>query len=531
MTTSSNQTVRPFGRALVGAPTGKESAEFDRYAIEDLGVPQDTLMENAGRSAALILQKLYPDGPVTALVGTGNNGGDALVLLRNLAAWGRPVTAILVGEREGDDEDLLHGWGVRTFLDTDFRDDASLLDGELAQASLLVDGVLGTGISGPPRERQAGIIQALNRARAPVMALDIPSGVDAVTGAVPGDAVEADVTVAFGGAKLGGLLHPGREKVGRLVAVEIGFPPVEEDTFQGVLVTPGWVSRRLPRRDPDTHKNAVGALLLVAGHSGMAGAAVLAARAALRSGVGFVRVASSPDNRGIIQQAVPEAVYVDASDPDALEEAVQASRALGLGPGLGTGEEGEEILNRTLDVEGDQSLLLDADALNLLAAGRGPELKEVGRSRPVILTPHPGEMARLTGRETGEIVRDRPTVARGFAEETECSVLLKGMPSLVVDPRGSLLVDTVATSDLAAAGMGDVLSGAVAAFLAQGSTPPEAGALGLHLSGRAGALTELGVSLTPEDVVEALPDAIRIRGEGDTDLDFPFVLFDQDPAR
>jgi ADP-dependent NAD(P)H-hydrate dehydratase / NAD(P)H-hydrate epimerase len=348
MTTSSIHVIRPFGRALVGAPTGVESAEFDRIAIQEMGIPQATLMENAGRSAALVLQRLFPRGQVTALVGTGNNGGDSLVLLRNLAAWGRPVSAVLVGERPEDD-DLLHGWGIRVLRDTDFHQQAERLDGELARAEVVVDGILGTGITGPPRERQAWAITAMNRAEAPVLALDIPSGVDSVTGAVPGDAVVAAATVAFGGAKLGSLLHPGRRLVGRLVVVEIGFPPVEEETFRGVLVTPGWVSRRRPMREPDTHKNAVGALLLVAGRSGMAGAAILAARAALRAGVGFLRVASPPENRRILQEAVPEAVYVDSSDGAALREAVRASRAVGVGPGLGTGEEGAGILRRVLE--------------------------------------------------------------------------------------------------------------------------------------------------------------------------------------
>jgi NAD(P)H-hydrate epimerase len=530
MTASKDYQIRPFGRALVGAPTGEESAAFDRYAIHELGVPQDTLMENAGRSAALILDRIYPRGQVTALVGTGNNGGDALVLLRNLASWGRPVTAVLVGER-GTEEALLHGWGIRTFADSDFQGSSALLDGELAQAQVLVDGVLGTGISGPPRERQSWAINGINRAEAPVVALDIPSGVDAVTGAVPGDAVVAALTVAFGGAKLGGLLHPGRKLVGRLVAVEIGFPPVEEGTFQASLITPGWASLRLPRRDPDTHKNAVGALLLVAGHSGMAGAAVLAARAALRAGVGFLRIASPPENRAILQQAVPEAVYVDASDQKALLDAIGASRAVGVGPGLGTGEEGSGILARVLDAPGGHPILLDADALNLLAQGRGPSLKEVGGGRDTILTPHPGEMARLTGLDPSEISVDRPSIARGFAIETGCSVLLKGAPSLVASPTGELLVDTVGNSDLAAAGMGDVLSGVVSAFLAQGSSPLEAAALGLHSSGRAAVRAGLGVSLTPEDVVEHLPEALQEDGEGHTDLQYPFILFDQDPAR
>jgi len=514
----------------VGAPTGLESAEFDRFAIEELGVPQSTLMENAGRSAAMVIQRLFPRGHVTALVGTGNNGGDALVVLRNLAAWGRPVTAILVGER-GEQESLLHGWGIRTLLDTDFQGDSTRLAGELAGTEILVDGVLGTGISGPPRERQAFVIRAMNQSDAAVVALDVPSGVDAVTGAIAGDAVLARVTVAFGGAKLGTLLHPGRRLVGRLVVVEIGFPPLAEETFRGTLITPGWVSLRLPRRDPDTHKNAVGALLLVAGRPGMAGAAILAARAALRAGVGFLRVASPPENRGILQEAVPEAVYVDASDDKALAEAVEASRALGVGPGLGTDQGARGLLSSVLGSAGNRPLLVDADALNLLSMGYGPSLAEVGRERDVILTPHPGEMARLTGVEPKEVTARRPEIALGVAMDTGCHVLLKGMPSLVATPASRLYVDTVGSSDLAAAGMGDVLSGVISAFLAQGCLPHEAASLGLFTSGRAAARTSLGVSLTPEDVVEGLPGALKERGNGHSDLDLPFLLFDQDPAR
>lgn len=530
MNPSADCPIRPFGRALVGAPTGAESTDFDRYAIQDLGVPQPTLMENAGRSAALVLQRLYPRGQVTALVGRGNNGGDALVLLRNLAAWGRPVSALLVGERP-EDEPLLHGWGIRTLMDTDFQGDANLLAGELAQADVIVDGVLGTGISGPPRERQAFVIKGMNRAEAPVVALDVPSGVDSVTGAIPGDAVLAALTVAFGGAKMGGLIHPARALVGRLVVVEIGFPPVEADTFRGTLITPGWVSRRLPRRDPDTHKNAVGALLLVAGRSGMAGAAILAGRAALRTGVGFLRIASPPENRAILQEAVPGAVYIDATDAAAMKEAVESSRALGIGPGLGTEDEGRRVLEIVLGVPGGQAVLLDADALNLVSMGQGTPLAELGRTRDVVITPHPGEMARLTGQEAKSIVTRRPEVALELATASECTVLLKGMPSMVATPRSRLLIDTVGSSDLAAAGMGDVLSGVISAFLAQGNLPYESAALGLHTSGRAGVRTGLGVSLTPEDVVEAMPGALTERGDGESDLDFPFVLFDQDPAR
>jgi NAD(P)H-hydrate epimerase len=247
--------------------------------------------------------------------------------------------------------------------------------------------------------------------------------------------------------------------------------------------------------------------------------------------VGFVRIASPPANRAILQQAVPEAVYVDATDHGALAEAVSASRALGMGPGMGTEEEGAEILNRVLEIPGGHPLLLDADALNLIALGRGPALEQIGRAREVVATPHPGEMSRLTGLSAGEVVSNRPHVARRLAAASGCTVLLKGAPSLVASPNGGLLVDTVGSSDLAAAGMGDVLSGVIAGFLAQGSGAREAAALGLHTSGRAAVRASLGPSLTPEDVVARLPDALKEEGEGTTELDFPFLLFDQDRAR
>lgn len=530
MTASLDHSIRPFGRAFVGAPTGAESAEFDRLAIQEMGVPQPTLMENAGRSAAQVLQRLYPEGQVTALVGTGNNGGDALVLLRNLAAWGRPVTAILVGDRE-EDEALLHGWGIRTLMDSDFHGDTVLLGAELAMADVIVDGVLGTGIKGPPRERQAFAIKGMNGAEAPVVALDVPSGVDADTGAIPGDAVLSALTVAFGGAKLGTLLHPARALVGRLVVVEIGFPPVGPETFQGTLITPGWVSRRLPRRDPDTHKNAVGALMLLAGRRGMAGAAILAGRAALRTGVGYLRIASAPENRTIIQEAVPSAVFVDATDPEALAEAVSASRALGIGPGLGTDDASRVVLESALATDDGTPVLLDADALNLLASDEAGALVGLGGSRDLVLTPHPGEMARLTGAAIGELKGRRPEAALRLAQDLDATVLLKGMPSLVATPDARLLVDTVGSSDLASAGMGDVLSGVISAFMAQGNLPGESAALGLYTSGRSAIRSGLGAGLTPEDVVEGMPGALTERGEGSSDLEMPFVLFDQDPAR
>lgn len=520
-----NPAIRPWGGERVLAPTGSESAAIDRRAIDESGVPQPVLMENAGRSAAAVVERVFPRGPVVVVVGSGNNGGDGLVCLRALAAWDRPVRAVTVADRE-QPEPLLHGWPVDIVPDGD----ASDVERVLAGAGVVVDAVLGTGIRGAPRERQAEAIRRVNAAGRPVVALDIPSGVDSDSGAVPGPAVRADVTVAFGWPKLGSLLHPGRARVGRLLAFEIGFPPVADAEASARVVTPGWVSARLPSRPPDTHKNAVGSLLLVAGSRGMAGAAVLAGRAALRAGTGLLRIASVEANRSAIQAAVPEAVFVDAGDRAALAAAVEASAAVVVGPGLGTDEEAETSLATVLHGP-RRPLLLDADSLNLLARGRPASVSEAVRDRSVVLTPHVGEMERISGLGRDEILADRAGVARRWVAGAGTVLLLKGTPSLVAAPGAPLLVDGVGTSDLATGGMGDVLSGTVGAFLAQGCDPRVAAGLGLHVSGRAAVRAARGAGLMPSDVVEALPAALGERGPGVSDLDLPGLVFDQDPAR
>ncbi len=522
--TRQNPSLRPFGREHVAVPTGEEAAAFDRRAIEALGVPQSVLMENAGRSAAQVLQRLFPTGPVVGFVGAGNNGGDALVLLRTLATWGRDVTAVFVAERAAP-EALTHGWPVRCV------DDRSLTSGThwaalLSPAAVLVDGILGIGGRGEPRPRQAGAIRRINHSGRPVLAVDIPSGVDAGTGEVAGEAVQAHVTVSFGAPKLGALLHPGRARAGRVVAVEVGFPPLEPGDAGAWAVTPAWAQRRLPGRALDTHKNAVGRLVVVAGRPGMAGAAVLATRGAFRAGAGLVQVASHPSNRTVLQSAVPEAIFVDPEDGRALEDALAQASAVAVGPGLGTDGGAEALLERVLAVPG-RPLVVDADALNLLAAGRPRPAAQALRGHPVLVTPHPGEMARLLPASAG----GRVAVAREATEALGCAAILKGAPSLVAAPGHPVLVDLQSSSDLAVAGMGDVLTGICGSLAAQGCEPREAGAVGLYLAGRAAAVAGRGKSLTPGDVVRWLPYALSERGSGTSALDLPFVLLDLDPPR
>lgn len=535
---------RPFGKPGVGAPTARQAARYDQRSIQERGVPEPALMENAGRQAALIVEHLFPKGEVVALVGSGNNGGDALVCLRALAAWGRPVGAVLVGKRPEPDS-VLHGWELpATAFDAGRPEAVQALDRRLAEASVVVDGLLGTGIRGAPRPAHEAAIGAANRAPGAVVAMDAPSGVNGTDGSVPGAAVQADATVAFGWPKLGTLLHPGRALCGRLVAVEIGFPPRRPwSDGWAELVTPGWASQEFPRRSPATHKNEVGALAVVAG-AAMAGAAALTARAAFRCGAGLVRVCGPAEVADVVA-AVPEVVFANDGDereggcgsPAAsgrpLEAAIEASRALVAGPGLGTGAGALRVLERLLTVRADRPVVLDADALTLLSRGAAGGLAALAKGAgPVVATPHPGEMARLLGCSTEQVQRDRPAAARGLAETRGVVVLLKGAPSLVADPSGRLLVATVQEmSDLAVAGMGDVLAGAVGAFLAQGVEPFQAAGLALHVTGRAAAACALGPSLVPSDVVEAVPAALAQRGAGPADLPFPFVAFDQDAPR
>ena len=533
-----------MGRARVFAPTGREAAELDRRAMEVLGVPGPSLMEAAGRGAAAVAEGLFADGPVVGLVGAGNNGGDALVALRTLASWGREVRAVKVAERDSgrDEGELLHGWPIEIHCDRE-------LSGEdwqdvLAGAGVVLDGVLGTGVRGAPRPRQAEAIRRANGCGCPVLALDLPSGVSAETGIVPGAAVRADVTVAFGGPKLGSLLHPGRSLVGRLVALEIGFPPWGGGSSDGggsdpaLMITPAWVRSRLTGRDPDTHKNAVGRVAVVAGGPGMAGAALLAARASFRAGAGYVRIVGHPENRVTVQAALPEAVFVEWNDHGAVREALAASDAACMGPGLGTDAEAAEVAETVIGCSPERlPFVIDADGLNLGALG-SLDLPGIGGAHPVLATPHAGEAARLLRCETEAVRADRPAHLRSLVAELGCTVILKGAPSLVHQPGSRLLVDPQGSSDLAVAGMGDALAGVCTALLARGHTPEEAGALGLHLTGRAAQLAGVGMGVTPSDVADLLPAAVAevgtvegTRWERAPDLPLPFVVFDAPPAR
>lgn len=502
----------PFPEPFLPLLTADEMRRWDLRAVESLGVPERVLLESAGRAAARLVHELHPRGRVAAAVGRGNNGGDAVVLLRTLRAWGRDVVAVPVGGAEVP-AGLLHGWELPVAPEAEAE---RVFEG----AAVVVDGILGTGAQGPPREPQAAAVRAMARAGRPVVALDGPTGVDLTDGSVPGEAVRADVTLTFGAAKRGLLLFPGRAHAGRVLVLEVGFPPLLDGEASAGLITREWAAASLPAVPARAHKGSVGSVAVLAGRPGMGGAAIMVAAGALRAGAGMVRVVSSEANRVPLHAALPEALFVDRAD-GALTAALDASDACVVGPGFGTDEESLFLLRRVLH-HSATPVLLDADALSLLASHRDLLPREApGR---FVLTPHPGEMARLLGVETEEVVRDPFAAAARAAERYECAVLLKGAPSLVAAGDAPVLANLTGHSGVATGGMGDTLAGVVGALLARGVAPREAAALGIHFAGRAAELAGRGRGLLPRDVAEALP--LALQGGEAPDPILPGVLLD-----
>jgi ADP-dependent NAD(P)H-hydrate dehydratase / NAD(P)H-hydrate epimerase len=508
-----------FGRAWVPVVTPVQAAALDRSARETAGVPERVLMENAGRAAALVLDRLQPRGRIAIVAGSGNNGGDAAVVTRVLSSWGRDVALIAVGSRRPDPA-LLHQAEIQVH-------EADALEERLAWADFVVDGILGTGLQGPAGGNAGRAIEAVNGAGRPVLSLDLPSGIEGATGRVAGPAVHAATTVCFGWPKLGLLFQPARSHCGRLIVAEIGFPPLI--SAEAALITPAWAAARLPQRTPDAHKGSAGRVLIVAGGDGMAGAAVLAGLAAMRAGAGLVRLSSAAVNRTIVQTLLPEATFIAHEDLAAEDGAL--AHALVLGPGLGTDADARRTMDVALSHTRGKPTLLDADALNLLAEAGGKEIGRLASERPLLLTPHPGELQRLTGRPIEETRADPAAAARETADAFGCTVLLKGQPSVVASPDSPLLVNSAGSSDTAAAGMGDQLAGAIGALLAAGCDPREAAAVGLFFSSRAADLCGRGRGLGPRDVADALPAAFSRPGSPRSSLGLPFVTFDQEARR
>jgi hydroxyethylthiazole kinase-like uncharacterized protein yjeF len=505
--------------------TAQEIRNIDRRAIRKFGIPGPVLMENAA-SAILAEMERFFNGlagvRVGILCGKGNNGGDGLALARRLRIRGVPVrVALLASLAELEGEAKLNAAILgRTDVELIAKASPRAVEDILAWADVLVDALLGVGLASPLKGVYAAAVDGINRSGRPVVAVDIPTGVNADTGEIRGTAVRADLTVTLALPKRGLVLHPGAACAGQVRIADIGIPPqvIEEEKIALSLLDDDAVQGTMGVRARDAHKGGFGRLLVIAGSLGKAGAAVMAARGALRSGAGLVTVAAPMGLVPIIQQQVFEAMCLPAAESidgalgmGAEAEIIKASArmsACAIGPGLSTHSETGRVV-RTLVRELAVPTVVDADGLNALA-GHLDALKKA--RAPRVLTPHPGEMARLLGTTADEVQRDRIGTAQRFAKAQGAVVVLKGAGTVVASPDGETFINTTGNPGMATGGTGDVLTGVIGSLLAQGYGPTQAAYIGVFLHGRAGDLAakEKGeAGMIAGDVIEKLPEAIK----------------------
>jgi NAD(P)H-hydrate epimerase len=440
----------------------------------------DELMERAGRAVAGEVQRRYPDArAVTVVCGGGSNGGDGRIAALVLGDAGLDVRVVEAPREEDGGEPP-----------------------ELGAPDVVVDALFGTGFAGAPRPAAGRLIEAMNELEAPVVAVDVPSGVDASTGAIVGDAVRAAVTVTFAGRKVGQLVAPGRFHCGELVVADIGLAPGETAIRHAL---PGLVGS-VPLRAADANKYSAGMVVVVGGAPGMTGAVCLTAEAALRADAGYVLVVAPASSTPILEVRLLEPVKRAAPEdahgllvPEALETVVEAARRAGavvVGPGIGRSD-GVRALVRELLQTLEVPVVLDADAL----AGLTPEPWRP----PVVLTPHAGELAQLLGTESFRVEAQRLEAVRACAERFGCVTLLKGADSLVADAGGRIVVADYGPPSLATAGTGDVLSGVLGAFLAKGMQPALAAAAAATVHGLAARRVTHQPGLVASDLLAELP--------------------------
>ncbi len=486
--------------------------EADRRTIEDLGLPGLVLMENAATGVVDALRNAFPDARrILILCGPGNNGGDGLAAARHLVNGGHEVSVLLFADPSGLSPDA----AVNHRLAVAFRvapqviagDDLSALDDQLENSppDVVIDALLGTGLDRPLGGRFRDVVDRVAAAGVPVVAVDVPTGLNGSSSNVPGTAIEADLTVTFGALKLCHALPPACLHCGDVAVVDIGIPPgALEENCRVRWPEAEDIGLLLPGRSAASHKGSFGHLLLVAGAEGRGGAVAMAARTAVVAGAGLVTMAVPEPLVPVVDASCLEAMTHslqatangEIGGPDGIQPLLDRMTAIAVGPGMGTGSGAAATLEWLLE-NWHGPLLLDADAVNLLA-GRPERL--AGRERTPVVTPHPGELARLVGWTIEKVTADRLTAAREAASRSRSVVVAKGYRTLIVEPDGDAWINPTGGPALATGGSGDVLTGAIAAFLAQGLEPVRAAVAGCWLHGRAG---ELGGERFPAAVPAA----------------------------
>jgi hydroxyethylthiazole kinase-like uncharacterized protein yjeF len=504
-----------------------ESRELDRISQEKYGIPSYSLMTRAGEAVADALVERFPDATTDVLVvaGKGNNGGDGFVAGRRLIQDGFAVRAVLLGRATALKGDAQRAHAEFRASGGAVVEAESNLETALSKRpTAVVDAIFGTGLNAEVKDRPRRAIEIVNSFAVPTVAVDIASGVNSDTGAIMGAAIKASLTVTFGFAKFGHVSYPGAGNCGELRIVDIGFAPhaIEEIAPRGRFLERADLDHLIRPRPENSHKGMYGHPLVIAGSRGKSGAVLLASRAALRTGAGLVTAAVPESVQPIVAAGQAELMTEPIADrdghfdgahaPEALKMLLDGKNALIVGPGIGVSDDTKRLIEWLISdaSERNRAMLIDADGLNAFAAIGCEALK---RARgPVVLTPHPGEAARLLSVKTTEINDDRVSAARTLAERTGATVLIKGARSVIASPDGDVYVNSTGNPGMSTPGMGDALSGIVGAMLGQHMRPLDALALGVFLHGYAAdrvALRIGRIGYIAGDLINELPAALE----------------------
>lgn len=503
--------------------TAKQMSQMDRATIEDIGIPGVVLMENAGRGIVEVAKSMLGSVKgklVKIFCGPGNNGGDGFVVARHLLNMGALVNVLLIGNKGKVRDDALINLQILQEMGQEIKEVNSLehAPNDL-QVDLIIDALLGTGVQGPLRGIFSEIVDNINSSGAPVLAVDIPTGVNTDTGAVSGLSVYATATATMALPKRGLLIPPGREHVGKLYVVDISMPKSICSNYDSktYLMTNNDIVGVLPIRSEDAYKNICGTVLVVAGSAGFTGAACLTAESVLRSGAGLAYLAAAKSLNVIFEQRLVEVITVPVEDNgigcltiengDEILSKAETETVVALGPGLGTNPSTVNLVKLILE-KIDKPMVLDADGLNALS--NFPELITQYKN-DLVLTPHPGELSRLIGKSSKEILQDRIEIARQTAQSWGKVLVLKGSPTVVADNDGTVYINPTGNAGMATGGSGDVLTGVIAGLMAQGTRAIDAAIAGVYIHGLAGDLAkkqrgEMG--MIAGDILEYVPKAL-----------------------
>ena len=513
--------------------TANEMQKMDRSTIESFGLPGRILMENAGRGATQFFLDQFKNAEnkkIGVIAGRGNNGGDGFVIARYLAQKGISVTVYLLSEHQKVSGDAAANLKLLSPLKVpviEMPDAKSFSAHETAMRheAIWIDAIFGTGLRSDVKGFFKDVIDFINRLNKPVFAVDIPSGLNSDTGQPCGACIRADATATFAFAKTGHFMFPGADYTGNLKIIDIGVPPhIAHDVGPlQYLLTPDLIRAVFSPRPSDAHKGHTGHLLVIAGSTGKTGAAVMTATSAMRSGAGLVTLGIPASLNPILEAQVietmteplPETVngILDDTSVNRIMDLLSDKKCLAIGPGIGTAPETQKLFKNLLQ-ENTKPVVIDADGLNILA-GHIEILKDL--DTPVVLTPHPGEMARLISTTSANVQKDRIKCARDFAEKFNVHVVLKGARTIVAHPDGRVFINPTGNPGMASGGMGDVLTGVIAGFIAQGHQPELAAHAGVYLHGATAdslAKNKGPFGYLATDVMNTLPEVIKTLAGG-----------------